>query len=170
MLQLKPLNQPDAEKEYAFFQHFPPENGFLNPYLGMSKEEFVNTAIPLRLQYAQGIGLPPGCVPDTYYFLWLGDNIVGNFKLRHCLNDFLRNGSGHIGFGILPEYRGQDFATQGLAMAVRELCHMPDFSDDEIYFSCLKSNPASLRVIQKNGGVIHHQDEDSFYLRIPVPR
>jgi predicted acetyltransferase len=167
-LRLKKLNLADGEKEYGFFQRMPEENGFLNPYRGMNKEKFLSETLPQRLDYAQGIGLAPGYVPDTYCFLWLDDEIIGNYKLRHRLNDFLRSGSGHIGFGILPEYRGCGFGTKGLTMAIRELIALPDFQDEEIYMSCLKTNPASLRVMQKNGGTIHHESENEYFVRIPL--
>lgn len=165
---LKTLCPEDGEEIYRFFRHMPSGNGFLNPYIGMEKTRFLREAIPQRLAYSQGIGLPEGYVPDTYYFLWKDGQIIGNYKLRHRLNDFLRNGSGHIGFGILPEHRGQGFATQGLRLAIRELVSLPDFRDDEILFSCYKSNPASLRVMLKCGGYIHHENENDYFVRISV--
>lgn len=84
------------------------ENGFENEFYDVSKEDFKNVVIPRLLRNSEDIDLPEGYVPQTYYFLWDDTKIVGLFKLRHCLNDFLRNGPGHIGYGILPEYRAKD--------------------------------------------------------------
>ena len=39
---------------------------------------------------------------------------VGIVNLRHCLNEALRQGAGHIGYGIRPEYRGRGYATAAL--------------------------------------------------------
>ena len=41
------------------------------------------------------------------------DVYVGVFNLRHCLNDFLREGPGHIGYCISEKYRGRGYATKG---------------------------------------------------------
>ena len=33
---------------------------------------------------------------------------------------FLRKGAGHIGYGILPEYRGKGYAKKGLVLAIEK--------------------------------------------------
>lgn len=40
--------------------------------------------------------------------------------MRHKLNETLRNGAGHIGYGISPNYRKKGYATQGLALVLQE--------------------------------------------------
>ena len=35
-------------------------------------------------------------MPETFLFLWEDDKIVGQFRIRHYLNDALREGGGHI--------------------------------------------------------------------------
>lgn len=59
----------------------------------MSWEQFRQTVLPRMLASAQGVGLRPGYVPQTSYFLWDGEAIVGLFRLRHYLNDALRGGA-----------------------------------------------------------------------------
>lgn len=45
--------------------------------------------------------MPEGHVPDTVYVLEDdSEGYVGIVKLRHRLNDALRQGAGHIGYGI----------------------------------------------------------------------
>ena len=83
---------------------------------------------------SKGVDLPEGHVPDTYFFLWNNQEIVGLFKIRHYLNDFLRKGAGHIGYGILPEYRGQGYAKQGLLLAIEKCNEI--IKEDEIYSTC----------------------------------
>lgn len=168
MLYLKKLNAEDRKYEYEFFKNMPSENGFENEYADMSYVEFQQFAIPQRLDASKGINLQQGYVPDTYYFLWKEQEIIGLFKIRHELNDFLRNGPGHIGFGILPNYRNKGYASKGLALAI-ETCKQIVLNDtSEIYLSCLKNNPASLQVMLKNGAYIHHEDENEYYVRIPI--
>ena len=74
---------------YQMFQEIPAEeDGFENPAHGLSPEEF-NDFCRRHVGYSQGIGLKPGYVPDTYYLLFSGDEVLGFAKLRHYLNDFL---------------------------------------------------------------------------------
>ena len=120
MLKLKEINLLDAKKEYELFSTMTKnENGFENEYARLEFEEFKTKAIPAMLEMAQGINLPNGYVPATTYILWLGDMPVGVFKLRHYLSDFLRQGPGHLGYGIRKEYRGKGLASQGLALAIK---------------------------------------------------
>lgn len=165
MLYLKEANWEDIEKEYEFITNFPEnENGFTNPDCGVSREEFETSVIPRYMNYSKGICLSTGHVPSTNYFLWEDDIIVGLFRIRHELNDALRNGAGHIGFGIKKEYRGKGYATEGLKLLIEKAREI--IKEDEIYLSVRKSNPASLRVQQKNGAYIHHEDENRYYTRI----
>lgn len=168
MLYLKALNAADARQEYDFFQQLPSENGFMNPYEGISFETFLTDAIPQRLASSRGENLKPGHVPDTYYFLWNDDTIVGLFKLRPVLNDFLRAGSGHVGYGIHPAHRRKGYGTHGLKLVIQLLKTLPEFTDSEVYLACSQDNLASLKVMLNNGGYIHHSDAAEHYVRIPV--
>ena len=38
--------------------------------------------------------------------------------------------------------------------------------EEEIYLRVDRDNPASLKVMLKNGGYIHHEDEHKYYVRI----
>lgn len=168
MLYLKALNAADAQKEYAFFRQTPAENGFMNPYEDVSFEEFCAVSIPKRLAASRGEGLAPGHVPDTYYFLWQDDEIVGLFKVRPVMNDFLRNGSGHVGYGTHPAHRRKGYGAEGLRLTIELLKSLPEFQDDEVYLSCNLHNEASLRTMLRNGGYIHHSDSEEHYVRIKV--
>lgn len=167
MLFLKELNIEDAKKQYDFLQELPEENGFMNNHYGISYEDFINVSIPQLINESYGIGLN-GRVSQTYCFLWDNDVIVGLFKVRHYLNENLRNGSGHIGFGIHPKHRKKGYATQGLKMAIEKLKSMDDFVEDEVYMSCDIANPGSLKTMINNGGYIHHSDNTKHYVRIKL--
>ena len=165
MLYLKETNIEDFEKEFEFVKEMPKdENGFTNPYSGCTKEEFEYDILPRIIDYSNGIGLPDGFVPETSYFLWNDETIVGWFRLRHYLNDFLRNSAGHIGYGIGKDYRGKGYATEGLRLTIEKAWQI--IREDEIYMSVHKDNPASLQVQKKNGAYIHHEDDKEYYTRI----
>lgn len=165
MLYLKEANLEDIEKEYEFVTNTPEdENGFTNPNFGCSYEEFQFKILPGYMNHSKGIDLKEGYVPETQFFLWDDDVIVGLFRIRHYLNDFLANGAGHIGYGIKKEYRGKGYASEGLKLTIEKAWTM--IPEDEIYMSVHKDNPSSLRVQLKNGAYIHHEDEKEYFTRI----
>ncbi len=167
MLYLKAVNWEDIEQEYLFTTEQPAdENGFTNKYEGVSREEFEKVVLPRLINNSKGIDLPEGHVPGTEFFLWEDDEIVGLFRIRHELNDFLANGPGHIGYGIKKEYRGRGYATKGLALTIEKAKEI--IKEDEIYMSVHKDNPASLQVQLKNGAYIHHEDDKEYYTRIKL--
>jgi len=167
MIYLKEANVDDTEKEYEFLKDTPTnENGFENKYYGLSYEDFINQALPQIIEVSKGIDLPNGYVPETFYFLWDDNNIVGLFKIRHYLTDYLRNGAGHIGYGIHKNYRGKGYANKGLALAIEKAKDV--IKEKEIYLSVHIDNPASLKVQLNNKAYIHHFDEKENYTRIKI--
>ena len=167
-LYMKALNVKDAEAEHKAFNRIPTENGFENPFYGQDLETFRNVTIPQLINESEGINLKKDHVPQTCFMLWREQEIVGIFKVRHCLNEITRTGSGHIGYAIAPAYRNRGYARYGLELAIKELKKMPDFPEKEVYLSCYKSNPASLKVMLKNGAYITHEDQWRYFARIPV--
>ena len=93
----------DPERTFELFSEFPAdENGFENQAAGMDRERFAVYVHELEEQ-SRGIGLQPGWVPSSKYILVNDEGAyVGIFNLRHRLNDNLRVGAGHIGYGIAP--------------------------------------------------------------------
>ena len=167
MLYLKKINLEDADKEYEAIKKIPyEENGYINKYHDVTKEEFINNVIPERIKIGEGIDLPEGKVPETYYFLWDDDEIVGLFKIRHYLNEKLRTGSGHIGYGILPDKRGKGYAKEGLKLAI-QICK-DLVKEDELYLAVYKKNPASLKVQKDNGAYIVSENEEEYFTRIKL--
>ena len=140
----------DQERAFDLFAKFPAEEtGFENPAAAMDREQFAAYVRGLRDE-SLGVGLPDGWVPATKYILVNDEgDYVGIFNLRHRLTDFLRNGPGHIGYGLKLT----------LAKA-REL------GIEEAYLSVHKTNPASLAVQQHCGARIDHEDKTEYYTRI----
>lgn len=166
MLYLKELNSADSYEEYIFFKKMAIDVNYENDYKDISYEDFKNKVIPKRLEASTGANLKEGYVPDTYYFLWNNEQIIGLFRIRHYLNEFLKNGPGHIGYGILPEFRNQGYATRGLALAIEKCKNIIPSNEKEIYMSYNLDNQASLCVMKKNNAYIHHIDEKGYHTRI----
>jgi len=164
MLYLKEINFDDIEKEYRFVRDIPfDENGFTNEWHGCTGESFTEV-VRKRIAYSKGEELPEGYVPETFLYLWKDEEIVGEFRIRHFLCESLREGAGHIGYFIGKGYRGYGYATEGLRLTLelaRELV-----PEEEIYLRVNKDNPASLKVMLKNGGRIDHEDAEKYYVRI----
>lgn len=161
---LKSANYDDIEKEWLFQRDIPSEEkSFINEYHGISRVNFDN-ALETIIAQSKGNELPEGYVPQTIFYLWDNDVIVGTFHLRHYLNESLANGSGHIGYYIAPEYRGMGYATKGLKLAVEEARKI--IPENEIHLRCDKDNLVSLKVMVNNGGYIYHEDNYKFYVRI----
>ncbi|HIY59900.1 MAG TPA: GNAT family N-acetyltransferase [Candidatus Eisenbergiella pullistercoris] len=168
-MKLIKLWEADLDRTYALQNSFPKEkNGFINEACGLSREEF-KEYVQRREANSRGLQLPDGFVPSTVYILENEDGeYVGIFNFRHCLNDFLRNGPGHIGYGIGPKYRGRGYATEGLRLMLQ--IAEKEISEDEIFLSVHKDNPASLKVQLKNGAYIHGETETEYLTRIPRSR
>ena len=139
------------------------ENGFMNNAYGFTLEQY-KEYVETKKYHSMGLRLYEGWVPDTAYVLEDNGIYVGLFNLRHYLTDALANGAGHIGYGISSKYRNQGYASKGLALVIEEAKKI--IPEDEIYISVHKDNPASLKVQLKNGAVIHHEDEQSYYTRV----
>lgn len=169
MLCLKEANLEDAAAEYAFISELPQcENGFTNECPGVSEAEFTERVLPRMIAFSHGEELPAGYVPETSLFLWEDGEIVGLFRVRHALTEWLREGAGHIGYSISKSARGRGLATSGLALALEYARGV--VAEDEIYMSVNRDNAASLRVQQKNGAYIHHSDCAQHYTRIKLRR
>lgn len=163
-LHLEEIQDVDLEESYRCFMSFDKEeNGFINDAYGLSLEEY-KYFVRNCYRESKGVGLPSWKVPHTIYMLMNGDCAVGIFKVRHYLNDTLKNGAGHVGFGICKEHRNQGLATKGLALVLAKIKDM--ILEEEVYMSVYKHNEASIKVQMANGAYIHHEDEEEYYTRI----
>lgn len=163
-MRLTEVWRADPERTFELFSEFPAdENGFENQAAGLDRERFAVYVHELEEQ-SRGIGLQPGWVPSSKYILVNDEGAyVGIFNLRHRLNDNLRVGAGHIGYGIAPQYRGRGYATVGLRLTLDKA---RELGIDEAYLSVHKDNRASLAVQQHCGARIDHEDGLEYYTRI----
>ncbi|QIW14919.1 GNAT family acetyltransferase [Pasteurellaceae bacterium RH1A] len=95
----------------------------------------------------------PKVADATYFALAPTGSMVGVINFRHELNDFLRKRGGHIGYSVHPDYWGQGIAS---AMLKTVLAQAQDQGLREVLITCNADNPASARVIEKNGGVLEN--------------
>lgn len=101
--------------------------------------------------------------------LWYvdGETFLGSVGIRHELNDRLEVWGGHIGYAVRPLAQGQGHASAMLTGAldyVRKTLPLK-----RVMLTVNLSNLASIRVIEKNGGVLRDEVENP-WLGVPGRR
>lgn len=146
------LVTPDVEHEAAC-------QSMLREFLATDEPPFTNVELALTdfpafvrelAEEAECIGLPPGVVPQQTYWLQRDDgSLVGEIRLRPRLTEPFERHHGHIGYNIRPTARGQGYATRQLALALGKAREQ---GVRRVMLPVEGENPASARVIEKNGG------------------
>jgi predicted acetyltransferase len=103
----------------------------------------------------RGIDLPTDQhAPSTFLFAFLGGRAVGRTSIRHRLTPRLERVGGHIGYAVVPEFRGRGYATEILRRSL-------EIARDQLgirnaLLTCDEDNEASRRIIEKCGGVLEN--------------
>ena len=165
MLELRKMNYEDTIAQWEYVTALPTnENGLTNNYEGVSLEEYKNHVLPELMMHENPVNMPDWFVPETFYYLWDGDTLVGEFRIRHRLTEALKTGAGHIGYSIKKEHRGKGYGTKGLAMTLEIARQI--VPEDEIYLRVLKNNIPSFKVMLNNGAYIAGENDTHFIMRI----
>ncbi len=119
MLELRKMNLKDIKEQWEYVTALPKdENGLTNPYEGITFEEYEAAVLSELMMHENPVDMPEWFVPETYYYLWDDEVLVGEYRIRHYLTEALKIGAGHIGYSIKKEYRGRGYGTKGLAMVL----------------------------------------------------
>ncbi len=140
------------------------ENGLTNPYTGISYEDYIEKALPALISYEHPVDMPDWFVPETCYYLWDEDCLVGEFRIRHHLTEALKNGAGHIGYSIRKDKRGKGYGTAGLKLTIQIAKDI--VPEEEINLRVNKDNIPSKKVMLNNGAYIAGEDEEHYFLRV----
>ena len=101
------------------------------------------------------VTLPDGsqgpAVPYTVLWYVEGEEFLGSLHIRHHLNANLEKVGGHVGYAVRPSARGQGHASAILAAGLDYIRANLDLP--RVLLTVNAQNPASIRVIEKNGGV-----------------
>ena len=113
-----------------------------------------------------GKNLRPGGVAASFELAMVGMRVAGRLSVRHVLNDFLLQQGGHIGYGVLPEFRGGGI---GKRMLQRGFEITAALGIKRVLVTCDENNAASRRIIESAGGVY----ESSYVgvdVKVPIRR
>ncbi|WP_151766504.1 GNAT family N-acetyltransferase [Acinetobacter seifertii] len=104
--------------------------------------------------YEKGKSLHEGHVANITYWLVEGSEIIGVSNLRPKLNEQIQYCGGHIGLGIRPSKRKQNFGSKLLELTIEEAWKL---GLTELHIHCYKSNLASAKLIEANNGRLHSE-------------
>lgn len=95
-------------------------------------------------------------IPSTLYLTVRKSDrkIVGNLQIRHFLNEKLLNYGGHIGNSVRPSERRKGYVTEQIRLAL-EKCKKLGIG--YVLMDCDKTNIASAKSIQNNGGILTNE-------------
>jgi len=162
MLVLKKLSENDGKDIFDMLQEIQSnENGFMNAVKGMPYENFLQW-LKKSTEFSDGKNLPDGHVPQTIFWLYNDAKPIGIGKIRHYLNEALKESGGHVGYAIASSYRGQGYGNEILRLLLIECKNM---GIDEVLVDPTKNNESSNKVILFNGGkLIEETDSANKYI------
>jgi predicted acetyltransferase/ribosomal protein S18 acetylase RimI-like enzyme len=98
---------------------------------------------------AKGITVA-GWVPTSHYWLIQSRQIIGTLRMRHYLTPVVKENTGHVGYDIAPSFRRKGHGYEILRLGLLEA---EKLGIGDVLAHCADSNVASLKIIQKHGGV-----------------
>lgn len=155
------LRQPEAfdrEQVMAYRKEFLAIDSRMDGTCALNEYDDFDAWLANVRRYSSPETTPAGKVPSTQYLaLDENEHLVGMVNLRHCLNDYLLEFGGHIGYSVRPVDRKNGYAIQMLKLALDEAKAL---GIDRVRIACDRYNIASAKTIQANGGVLDGERYD----------
>ena len=155
------LRQPEAsdrEQVMAYREEFLTVDSRMDGTCALNEYDDFDAWLANVRAYSAPETTPAGKVPATQYLaLDENEHLVGMVNLRHCLNDYLLEFGGHIGYSVRPADRKNGYAIQMLRLALDEAKAL---GLDRVRIACDRYNIASAKTIQANGGVLDGERYD----------
>lgn len=156
MLTLRYPTQADrSEVEKVCLNEWAQEWGFIH-YFETKLDKDVDKVIDFLPKMTDASNLPEGHVPCSFFLVFNEKNqVVGRTSIRHELTDFLMQQGGHIGYGVMPEFRRRGYATEILKLSL-EYCKN-NLGLNRVLVTCDDDNIGSFKTIESNGGVLENK-------------
>jgi predicted acetyltransferase len=132
------------------------ENGFGGTLVATGELTLVEY-LQRCINMANGVHLHPGYVPQTVFWV-IDENMetIGMVRVRHYLNDKLREQGGHIGYYIRRDQRNKGYGKEVLHQALKQLRKI---GERRALLTVNMDNIASIKVIEANGGVFESEGQ-----------
>ena len=158
------LATPDMASMASFVEAM--REGYLRDTLRPETPETIAQIASQPQWFLRQLNNPPAHVilPDGTFApravetqLWYVEDVrfLGSVSVRHSLTPMLEQWGGHIGYAVRPSAWGNGHASAmlaGMLDYVRENLPL-----EQVMLSVSLKNPASIRVIEKNGGVLRDE-------------
>lgn len=108
----------------------------------------------LQIQADLTIPATESKVPATAYFAMVQGEIAGTIQVRHCLNKYLDNYAGHIGYEVAPSKRNRGYARKMLKLALLECKKL---GIEKALVTCDRDNLGSAGTIKSCGGILENE-------------
>ncbi len=123
--------------------------------VGLHQSESIEHWLRMVKDHLRESTVHPGRVPNSVFLaLDEHDHLVGMINIRHRLNEYYEKYGGHIGYGVRPSERKKGFATQMLALALKEAVNL---GLDKVLITCSTTNIGSAKTILNNGGIFENE-------------
>jgi predicted acetyltransferase len=90
-------------------------------------------------------------VPFAHLWMVAGGEFIGRVCIRYRLDEALRRWGGHMGYEVRPSWRRRGFGHRALALG---LAHAREHGLRSLLLTCDEENRASVRIIERAGGVL----------------
>jgi predicted acetyltransferase len=150
-MRLRKLEEKDYEKFKELSEEYSLSGDDRYKEKSLSREAYSNFLTELS-KFENKETIPPHLVPG--YCFWLvdeSDTLLGAIRLRKYLNDNLKIEGGHIGYDIRPSVRNKGLGTKMLSLCLEKA---KELKLEKVLITCFTDNPASAKVIERNGGVL----------------
>ena len=130
------------------------ENGFGGSPVAnglMTLDEYIRKCIEMT----DATKLLPGHVPQTVFWaIDENEEAIGMVRVRHYLNESLKERGGHIGYYVRRDQRGKGY---GKAMLQQALAELMKIGETRALLTVNMDNIPSIKVIEVNGGVLESE-------------
>ncbi len=145
------LTRPSGDHHASFLtamREFHAAGHYHNWPLPATQQSFASFLADLELAITCPL---PGYVPEQTFWLVVEGQVCGVLHFRNPLNAALRQFGGHVGYTIRPSKRKQGLGSRILQLGLPLIWQVAP-SLERILLTCYENNPASQRIIERNGG------------------
>lgn len=149
MLEIRELASQDEQQAIDAHHAMLPEDFEFLP--GWSSRDAWEDYLGWIQAMRRGEHIPEGWVRSALFAAFDEGDLVGRVSIRYELNAGLLQVGGHIGYGVVPEYRRRGAAEHLCRFGLGELL---DAGVEQALVTCDSTNAGSKAAIEKCGGVL----------------